>query len=84
LGEYIPFGFLAARACRIQWRNWKGAKLLGVAVLASLLYGAGDEFHQSFVPGRSVSPFDVMADTLGGLIGAWLFLKIKSSAPKGE
>jgi len=32
-------------------------------------YGILDEFHQSFVPGRSADFFDVVADASGGLLG---------------
>ena len=37
--------------------------------LASL-YGATDEFHQSFVPGRDSDVLDWVADTLGAALGA--------------
>jgi len=42
-----------------------------------ILYGIGDEFHQSFIPGRFVSIFDVVADTLGGaaVCAAWFLWK---------
>jgi len=80
LGEYIPFGFLAARGFWQQGRQWNAGKLLLWATLSAFLYGAGDEYHQSFVQGRSASPFDCLADTLGGAIGAWLFLKWKGPA----
>jgi VanZ family protein len=33
------------------------------------LYGASDEVHQSFVPGRSPDPLDWLADTLGAIAG---------------
>jgi len=33
------------------------------------LFGASDEFHQSFVPGRGVEWMDWLADTFGGLAG---------------
>jgi VanZ family protein len=36
------------------------------------LYGLSDEIHQYFVPGRSAEVFDVVADTLGGLLAAGL------------
>ena len=35
------------------------------------LYGVLDEFHQYFVPGRSVEFYDALADATGGLLGAW-------------
>ena len=39
-----------------------------VVVLFCLLYGIGDEYHQSFIPGRFVSIWDVAADGIGALI----------------
>lgn len=57
---------------------------LAAAGLASL-YGATDEVHQAFVPGRSSDVWDWMADTLGALAaaGVWLgfvrFLRAKTN-----
>ena len=45
------------------------------AILFCILFGVGDEFHQSFIPGRSVSVWDVVADCLGGLLVAVIWLK---------
>lgn len=58
---------LGATGMPIRWR-------LLVALLAAIAYGVSDEYHQSFVPGRDSSPFDVGVDTLGALAGvnlAW-------------
>jgi VanZ family protein len=41
-----------------------------------MLYGVSDEFHQYFVPGRSVEALDVLADALGGLLGAWMMYQL--------
>ncbi|MET0552565.1 MAG: VanZ family protein [Vicinamibacteria bacterium] len=43
------------------------------AVLASALYGATDEWHQSFVPGRHAEARDVRNDTVGAAVGATLY-----------
>jgi len=53
---------------------------LGVACFAAL-YGASDEFHQSFVPLRYSSLADVIADTLGASLvaGCWWFKGRKRS-----
>jgi VanZ family protein len=46
-----------------RWQPW---------VLA-LIYAATDEWHQSFVPGRSPSAWDVLIfDNLGALVALWL------------
>lgn len=47
-----------------------------VAVLASTLFGALDEWHQSFVPGRDVSAGDLAADAVGALLAATLVVAL--------
>ena len=42
-------------------------------VLFCLCYGISDEFHQSFIPHRSVSGLDVLADTAGAALIAALW-----------
>jgi VanZ family protein len=66
--EYGTLGLLVAVALRTSGASLRRAALLG-AVLASV-YGASDEFHQWFVPGREADPRDWLADTLGGVGGA--------------
>lgn len=41
-----------------------------VAVVFAVLYGVSDEWHQSFVPGRSPDALDVVADGFGALAAA--------------
>lgn len=77
---YGVLGFLAARAVGpvrglISWRR------VALAAMFALLYGVSDEFHQSFVPGRSPSVFDLLADGLGGWAGAW-FARYLSTIPQ--
>jgi VanZ family protein len=43
---------------------------VGVAVALALGFGMLDEFHQSFVPGRDASGFDLVADFSGASVGA--------------
>ena len=47
-------------------------------MLVGVLYAASDEFHQSFVPGRSPSIVDVGIDSLGVLTGILAVLIIIS------
>ncbi|HTN53893.1 MAG TPA: VanZ family protein [Anaeromyxobacter sp.] len=66
--EYAGLGALLFVALRGRGpRAWRLALL--AAVLASL-YGASDEWHQSFVPGRDADPLDWAADSAGALAGA--------------
>ena len=48
---------------------------IAVAVAISLLYAAGDEYHQSFVEGRHGNPVDVAIDAVGMAAVAWLLMR---------
>lgn len=64
LAALIVWGFTDGAPARTSWRTAAAA-----AVLATL-YGATDEWHQSFVPGRETSAADLAADALGALLAA--------------
>ena len=68
LGGFGVLGALTVRALLALGQGWRRALLVGVA--AASLYGALDEWHQSFVPGRDPDPWDWAADTAGALVGA--------------
>jgi len=74
LAEYALFGWLLARALKYSFDKLDNAKLYYLVIFICLLYGVSDEFHQSFVATRLSSVWDVLADTLGGLLGVFLFL----------
>lgn len=40
-----------------------------LAIAFATLYGLTDEFHQSFVPGRDPSSFDILIDLIGATAG---------------
>ncbi|MDR0786851.1 MAG: VanZ family protein [Gemmatimonadota bacterium] len=65
---YLILGFLCARATS------RLAVSPLFAVAAGWVYGALDEFHQSFVPGRDSSAGDWLADAVGVAVGVSLFL----------
>ncbi len=57
--------------------GWRTGRALLAAIVISVLYGISDEFHQSFVPNRSVDSKDVLVDFIGSVAGsvamlAWL------------
>jgi len=70
LTEYAILAMLLWRALRsgTRWQV-KMSILFLVAALASAIFAASDEFHQSFVPSRTASPTDVMIDICGALVG---------------
>jgi hypothetical protein len=53
-----------------------GLLAAAIAVLLAAAYGATDEWHQSFVPGRDADAADVAADAIGAVAGAGLGLLI--------
>lgn len=69
----IAYATLAATAI-FAFSPRRPAVCAALAFVISAAYGASDEWHQSFVIGRSVSFFDFLADCLGAalFIGCWL------------
>ncbi|MDD5224423.1 MAG: VanZ family protein [bacterium] len=70
--EYLGFAFLMIRALHDEKRLSPRARLLAAFFLAAA-YGASDEFHQYFVPGRECSGFDLLADMGGSAAGIYFF-----------
>jgi VanZ family protein len=69
---YAVLGFFVARAWHLRRQSRAPRQLVVAAALFALVFGASDEFHQWFVPGRSVDVFDLLADFTGGLLGGVL------------
>jgi len=62
LGEYFVLGLLIyyglVKTTRLQ-------RPFALTVVLCTVYGATDEFHQYFVPGRSADIFDLINDAIG-------------------
>jgi VanZ family protein len=70
--EYALLGFLLARAL--------GRDRFAIAVVVGSLYGASDEYHQTFVPGRSGNDLgDWIADTIGTALGVLVYARLISA-----
>jgi VanZ family protein len=68
IGHALGYGLLAT-----AYLHGLGGKRYWLAWLMALLFSASDEFHQSFVPGRNPSLWDVfLFDNLGALAGLWI------------
>ena len=56
---------------------------LVLAVVLSSLYGASDEIHQMFVPGRTPDVFDWLADSVGAVAAAgalYVFARMRQTS----
>ena len=68
LMEYALLSFLLKRALsRGKSDGMRKASLW--AVIWTILYGITDEFHQSLVPNRQMSGFDLLFDGFGAILG---------------
>ena len=80
--EYAILALLLFRALRRHEAASPGKAAL-LSLIASVLYGMSDEFHQSFVPNRQPSPWDVAMDGLGAATAlaiaiAWLRWRVRA------
>jgi VanZ family protein len=66
---YAVLALLLGRAMHSPTRTSRLVIVVEAILLASAM-GAVDEWHQRFVPGRSTELLDWVADTVGGVIGA--------------
>ena len=73
---FTTFLYRALHACGI---NKKEAGIC--SVILAILYGASDEFHQSFTPGRDPKLRDVFFDTIGAISATYLLWNLLPKAP---
>lgn len=64
---YGVFAYLVVRALAPRMAG-RPVRLIMATVALVSLYGASDEFHQSFVPGRSAEVADWLVDSLAALV----------------
>jgi len=51
------------------------------AIMAAVVYGVSDEFHQSFTPGRMPRAYDIGFDTIGAVLAIYSVWNILPKAP---
>ncbi|MEK7113133.1 MAG: VanZ family protein [Patescibacteria group bacterium] len=78
--EYAIFASLTYRALKETGVKKYNAGLL--AILLAVIYGATDEFHQSFTPGREPRVRDVFFDTIGAILSIYWLWNLLPKAPK--
>jgi len=81
--HFIAYFVLGITFCMwISREKWLSRPFLygSLIVLLCTIFGASDEYHQTFVPGRSGNLYDLATDFMGGVIAVFayfLFVKIK-------
>ena len=67
LSILLTIAFLNAPPQRFP-KKW----IWGTTAIISILYGASDEIHQAFVPGRYATIADWVSDVLGAITGVYI------------
>ncbi|NJP38625.1 VanZ family protein [Alkalicoccus luteus] len=71
---YAVLGILLLRALKL---HASGKKAVAWALLISCLYAVSDEYHQTFIPGRSGEVGDVLIDTVGAGSGILVYIGVR-------
>lgn len=71
---YSAFGYFLTMAFFAPDLQFSQKKIF-IAILIGMVYGASDEVHQMYVPGRMATVSDWIADSLGVMFGLFIFIK---------
>jgi len=74
--EYAGLALFVAHAALRTWPDRARARIAAVAILIAGAWGVLDEIHQAFVPGRSADVADLLADTIGAVLGTTVRLAL--------
>jgi VanZ family protein len=70
---YAVLAWFFKRALKHTCPHLSAATLVIVTVFFGLAYGASDEFHQLFTPGRTAGLEDVITDAVGSFLGSVIY-----------
>jgi len=76
-GVFGVFCGLFYRTLVVKATPMDDRRALLISIFATAVYGAADEFHQYFVPGRAVDFYDWLADVIGAVVCVLLILSVK-------
>jgi VanZ family protein len=80
--HFIGYGIVGLTWLRAWWMTLRGSRFLSNAILALLgtaAVASGDEWHQTYLPNRNGSPWDVLLDCSGALfmlLVAYILLRV--------
>ena len=83
-GEYTVLGFLVVRALIYYASSIKSERLALFSILLSLLFGLSDEWHQSFVAGRTNQLVTVGYDVIFSAIGVGVYFILRLALLKSK
>jgi VanZ family protein len=85
-GHFIGYGLIGLAWLRAWWMSLPNSRFVADAALALLgtaLVASADEYHQSFLPNRTSSPWDVVLDCCGALtLQLLVYLFMRFARPK--
>lgn len=73
LAEYYVFGYLLMRVFTTSPDSSRARNAVFATIFVGTVYGASDELHQYFVPGRDCSLLDFLFDAAGVSLAAVTF-----------
>ncbi len=79
---YLVLSLLVLSALRRS--GLRGYKAMVAAFVICVLYAISDEYHQTFVAGRSGELADVVIDSLGALLGILIYYAIATISVKSR
>lgn len=85
-GHFMGYGLIGLAWLRAWWMTLPHSRFLpdaGLAMAGTALIASLDEFHQSFLPNRTSSPWDVALDCAGALtLQLFVYVFMRTLRPK--
>ncbi|OGM59013.1 hypothetical protein A2955_03255 [Candidatus Woesebacteria bacterium RIFCSPLOWO2_01_FULL_37_19] len=82
-GHMVEYGIFTVLLYRAFLNYLKDEKKAGLySTLMSSFYGASDEFHQLFTPGREPTVRDFLFDSLGSILAILIIWKVINASQK--
>jgi VanZ family protein len=85
-GHFIGYGLIGLAWLRAWWMTLPHSSFMpdaGLALIGTALVASADEFHQSFLPNRTSSPWDVLLDCTGAItLQLTMYIFMRLAKPK--
>ena len=85
-GHFIGYGLIGLAWLRAWWMTLPHSRFIpdaGLALLGTAIIASGDEFHQSLLPNRTSSPWDVLLDCCGAItLQLMMYIFMRIAKPK--